>query len=47
MVFLNIFNMMFILGISSLINPVTVNAASLCDMIILIYVADMIFAIIR
>lgn len=39
----NIFNMMFILGISSLINPVTVNAASLCDMIILTFVSIIVF----
>ena len=35
----NIFNMLFILGISSLIHPVSVNAASLWDMIILIAIS--------
>ena len=70
----NIFNIMFILGISSAIHPVSVNAASFWDLIILIgitiiayvfsitgkiisrkegivmlllYIADMVFAIIR
>ncbi len=70
----NIFNLMFILGISSMIHPVTVNAASIWDMMILtavsvitylfciskkemgrkegivmlaIYIADMVFAIMR
>ncbi len=32
----NIFNMMFILGVSSMIHPVGVNVASLCDMLILL-----------
>ena len=35
----NIFNLMFILGISSAINPVTVNAASAWDLIILTVVS--------
>ena len=70
----NIFNMMFILGVSALIRPIAVNAATLCDLMILtaisviafwfsytkreinrkegivmllIYVADVIYAIIR
>jgi len=34
----NIFNMMFILGLSSIIHPVSVNAASFWDMIILIVI---------
>ena len=33
----NIFNVMFILGISSLLNPVDINAASAYDMLILIF----------
>ena len=70
----NIFNMMFILGVSALIRPIAVNAATLCDLMILtaisviafwfsytkreinrkegivmllIYVADVIYAIVR
>ena len=35
----NIFNLMFILGISASINPVTVNLASVCDLIILLGVS--------
>lgn len=35
----NIFNLMFILGVSALIHPVTVNLASLFDMVILIGVS--------
>ena len=35
----NIFNLLLILGVSSLVNPVAVNMASLCDMIILILVS--------
>ena len=33
----------FVAGISSLINPVTVNAASLCDIIILTFVSIIVF----
>ena len=42
----NIFNLMFILGLSAVINPVTVNIASVYDMIILtaISIMAMIFA---
>ena len=42
----NIFNLMFILGISAVIHPVTVNMASVFDMLILIAVtaATMLFA---
>lgn len=39
----NIFNLMFILGLSAIINPVTVNLASVYDMIILIVVSVLIF----
>ena len=39
----NIFNMMFILGVSSMIHPVAVNAASLWDLIILIAVSIIAF----
>ncbi len=35
----NIFNILFILGISSTIHPITVNIASLCDLVILIAVS--------
>lgn len=35
----NIFNLMFILGISAVINPVTVNMASVYDMLILVFVS--------
>ena len=35
----NIFNLLFILGISSSIHPIKVNLASVCDMIILIAVS--------
>lgn len=35
----NLFNVMFILGISSVIRPITVNVASLYDMIILIVIS--------
>ena len=35
----NIFNLLFILGVSALINPVAVNMASVYDMIILIVVS--------
>lgn len=40
----NIFNMMFILGVSSTIHPVAVNAASLFDMLILTAVSIIVFA---
>lgn len=40
----NIFNMMFILGVSSTIHPVSVNAASLFDMLILTAVSMVVFA---
>lgn len=39
----NIFNMMFILGVSSMIHPVGVNAASLWDMLILTAVSIIVF----
>ena len=39
----NIFNMMFILGVSSLISPVSVNVASLWDMAILIIISMIAF----
>ncbi len=35
----NVFNMLFILGVSSTIHPVSVNMASLCDLMILIVVS--------
>ena len=35
----NIFNMMFILGVSSTIRPVAVNMASFCDLLILIVIS--------
>ena len=35
----NIFNLMFILGVSALIHPVSVNLASLFDMVILIAIS--------
>ena len=37
----NIFNLMFILGISSMIHPIGVNMASLCDMFVLIGISVM------
>lgn len=40
----NIFNLLFILGISSAIHPLTVNAASVYDMIILIVVSFITYA---
>ena len=39
----NIFNLLLILGVSSLVNPVAVNLASLCDMVILILVSVLVF----
>lgn len=39
----NIFNMMFILGVSSMIHPIGVNAASLWDLIILIIISIVAF----
>lgn len=39
----NIFNLLLILGVSSLVNPVAVNIASLCDMVILILVSVLVF----
>ena len=39
----NIFNLMFILGVSAALNPVTVNAASVYDMLILILTSMLIF----
>jgi cation:H+ antiporter len=39
----NIFNMMFILGLSSLINPIDVNMASLWDLIILVIVSVIVY----
>ena len=39
----NIFNLLLILGVSSLVNPVAVNLASLCDLIILILVSVLVF----
>ena len=39
----NIFNMMFILGVSALISPVSVNAASLWDMLILTVISVIAF----
>lgn len=43
----NIFNLMFILGVSAVIHPVSVNIASVYDMLILIVVTviSMLFAI--
>ncbi len=35
----NIFNLLFILGVSALIHPVNVNLASLCDLLVLIAVS--------
>lgn len=40
----NIFNLMFILGISSLLNPIKVNAASAYDILILIVVSMVVLA---
>ena len=40
----NIFNIMFILGISSLLNPISVNAASAYDILILIVVSVVVLA---
>ena len=37
----NIFNLLFILGVSTSIHPVTVNAASVYDMMILLFVSTM------
>jgi len=37
----NIFNLLFILGVSTSIHPITVNAASIYDMAILIFVSCM------
>lgn len=42
----NIFNLMFILGISSAISPVTVNLASVYDMIILILLSIFVYLIV-
>lgn len=42
----NIFNLMFILGISSVISPVTVNLASIYDMIILILLSIFVYLIV-
>lgn len=39
----NIFNMMFILGVSSMIHPVVVNAASLWDMLILTVISIIVY----
>lgn len=39
----NIFNMMFILGMSSLIHPIDVNMASLWDLIILVIVSVIVY----
>lgn len=39
----NIFNILFILGISSVINPISVNAASIYDMVILIGISMLVF----
>lgn len=39
----NIFNLMFILGISAVINPVTVNVASVYDILILVFVSILTF----
>lgn len=39
----NIFNMLFILGVSSTIHPITINMASLYDMIILVIVSIVTF----
>ena len=39
----NIFNMMFILGLSSLIQPIDVNMASLWDLIILVIVSVIVY----
>ncbi|MBQ7679348.1 MAG: calcium/sodium antiporter [Butyrivibrio sp.] len=39
----NIFNLLFILGISATIHPVSVNMASLCDMAILIGISSVTF----
>ena len=43
----NIFNMMFILGVSALIRPVTVNGASLWDLLILTAVSVVAFVLSR
>lgn len=39
----NIFNLMFILGISAVISPVAVNVASVYDMLILVFVSILMF----
>ena len=39
----NIFNLMFILGISSTIHPVAVNLASVTDLAILVVVSAVVF----
>ena len=39
----NIFNLLLILGVSSLVNPVAVNLASLCDLVILILVSVLVY----
>lgn len=39
----NIFNLMFILGISAIINPVAVNVASAYDMLILAFISALVF----
>lgn len=39
----NIFNLLFILGISALIHPISVNAASMYDMVILLFVSILTF----
>ena len=39
----NIFNILFILGVSSLINPIAVNAASLCDITLLLGISLLAF----
>lgn len=43
----NIFNMMFILGVSALIQPVAVNAACLWDIIILVVISTIVFGFSR
>ena len=40
----NIFNLMFILGISAMINPISINMASLFDLMILIAISLMAFS---
>ncbi len=39
----NIFNLLFILGISSMIHPIAVNMASLCDLVILLFISVLSF----